>query len=105
MYHAHYGMQREAGLYGSLRVALPDGEVEPFSYDHDRSIILNDWYHKSTYEQAAGLSSIPFVWVGDPQVFNGYNSHTRIQSHFHFSSIHEKLQNQFHFTFFIKSKS
>ena len=68
LYHAHYGMQREAGLYGSIRVALPDGESEPFSYDYDRSIILNDWYHKSTYEQAAGLSSIPFQWVGDPQV-------------------------------------
>lgn len=68
LYHAHYGMQREAGLYGSIRVALPTGEAEPFSYDYDRSIILNDWYHKSTYEQAAGLSSIPFVWVGDPQV-------------------------------------
>ena len=68
LYHAHYGMQREAGLYGSLRVAPPDGEPEPFSYDYDRSIILNDWYHKSTYEQAAGLSSIPFQWVGEPQV-------------------------------------
>ncbi|KVI06356.1 hypothetical protein Ccrd_015289 [Cynara cardunculus var. scolymus] len=67
LYHAHYGMQREAGLYGSIRVALPDGEAEPFSYDYDRSIILNDWYHKSTYEQAAGLSSVPFVWVGDPE--------------------------------------
>ncbi|KAK1361690.1 L-ascorbate oxidase [Heracleum sosnowskyi] len=67
MYHAHYGMQREAGLYGSLRVALPDGESEPFSYDYDRSIILNDWYHKSAYEQATGLSSIPFQWVGEPQ--------------------------------------
>lgn len=61
-------MQREAGLYGSIRVSLPDGESEPFSYDYDRSIILNDWYHKSTYEQATGLSSIPFVWVQEPQV-------------------------------------
>jgi FtsP/CotA-like multicopper oxidase with cupredoxin domain len=68
LYHAHYGMQREAGLYGSIRVSLPDGEKEPFAYDYDRSIILNDWYHKSTYEQATGLSSIPFVWVGEPQV-------------------------------------
>ncbi|XP_059432619.1 L-ascorbate oxidase-like [Corylus avellana] len=67
LYHAHYGMQREAGLYGSIRVSLPDGETEPFAYDYDRSIILNDWYHKSTYEQATGLSSIPFVWVGEPQ--------------------------------------
>ncbi|KAI5324455.1 hypothetical protein L3X38_033528 [Prunus dulcis] len=67
LYHAHYGMQREAGLYGSIRVALPDGESEPFSYDFDRSIILNDWYHKSTYEHAVGLSSLNFSWVGDPQ--------------------------------------
>ncbi|CAL5323890.1 hypothetical protein CsSME_00002743 [Camellia sinensis var. sinensis] len=67
LYHAHYGMQRVAGLYGSIRVALPDGESEPFSYDYDRSVILQDWYHKSTYEQATGLSSIPFGWVGEPQ--------------------------------------
>ncbi|XP_057969900.1 L-ascorbate oxidase [Malania oleifera] len=67
LYHAHYGMQREAGLYGSIRVSLPNGVSEPFSYDYDRSIILNDWYHKSTYEQATGLSSIPFGWVGEPQ--------------------------------------
>uniref|UniRef100_A0A5B6Z4W3 L-ascorbate oxidase n=1 Tax=Davidia involucrata TaxID=16924 RepID=A0A5B6Z4W3_DAVIN len=67
LYHAHYGMQREAGLYGSIRVSLRDGESEPFSYDYDRSIILNDWYHNSTYVQATGLSSIPFQWVGEPQ--------------------------------------
>ncbi|KAJ0039702.1 hypothetical protein Pint_26663 [Pistacia integerrima] len=65
LYHAHYGMQREAGLYGSIRVA-PE-KPEPFSYDYDRSIILNDWYHKSTHEQATGLSSIPFQWVEEPQ--------------------------------------
>lgn len=67
MYHAHYGMQREAGLYGSIRVLLPEGESEPFKYDYDRSIILNDWYHKSANEQAVNLSSIPFAWVGEPQ--------------------------------------
>uniref|UniRef100_A0A7N0T6V5 L-ascorbate oxidase n=2 Tax=Kalanchoe fedtschenkoi TaxID=63787 RepID=A0A7N0T6V5_KALFE len=67
LYHAHYGMQREAGLYGAIRVSLPDGEREPYHYDYDRTIILNDWYHKSAYEQATGLSSKPFVWVGEPQ--------------------------------------
>ncbi|KAB2636891.1 L-ascorbate oxidase-like [Pyrus ussuriensis x Pyrus communis] len=67
LYHAHYGIQREAGLYGSIIVSVPNGVSEPFAYDYDRSIILNDWYHKSTYEQATGLSSIPFVWVGEPQ--------------------------------------
>lgn len=61
-------MQREAGLYGSIRVAVADGKVEPFSYDEDRSIILADWWHKSTYEQATGLSSVPFGWVGEPDV-------------------------------------
>ncbi|KAL3721665.1 hypothetical protein ACJRO7_034061 [Eucalyptus globulus] len=41
---------------------LPDGMVEPFAYDYDKSIILSDWYHQSTYEQTAGLSSIPFTY-------------------------------------------
>jgi len=66
LYHAHYGIQMEAGLYGMIRVAPRD--PEPFTYDFDRSIILNNWYHQSTYEQAAGLSSIPFQWVREPQV-------------------------------------
>ncbi|KAH9669939.1 L-ascorbate oxidase [Citrus sinensis] len=70
LYHAHYGMQREAGLYGSIRVSLPEGESEPYAYDYDRSIILNDWFHRSAFEQAAGLSSIPFQWVGEPQGHN-----------------------------------
>ncbi|GKV01687.1 hypothetical protein SLEP1_g14227 [Rubroshorea leprosula] len=67
LYHSHYGMQRVAGLYGSILVSLPDGKLEPFTYDYDQSIHLNDWYNKSTYEQAVGLSSIPFGWVGEPQ--------------------------------------
>ncbi|XP_010531383.1 PREDICTED: L-ascorbate oxidase [Tarenaya hassleriana] len=67
MYHSHYGMQREAGLQGMIRVSLPEGESEPFRYDYDRTILLADWYHKSTYEKATGLASIPFRWVGEPQ--------------------------------------
>ncbi|KAH9320774.1 hypothetical protein KI387_015413 [Taxus chinensis] len=63
-YHGHYGLQRSAGLYGSL-IVDPAGK-EPFSYDGELSIILNDWWHKSAYEQAIGLSSNPFVWVGEP---------------------------------------
>ncbi|KAF6160966.1 hypothetical protein GIB67_007607 [Kingdonia uniflora] len=52
LYHAHYGMRREAGLYGSIQVSVPDGVTEPFLYDYDQSIILNDWYHKTPFEQA-----------------------------------------------------
>nr|XP_019710633.1 L-ascorbate oxidase isoform X2 [Elaeis guineensis] len=67
MYHAHYEMQRSAGLYGLIRVLPPAGMVEPFIYDYDRSIILNDWWHQSTYELAVGLNSKNFSWVGEPQ--------------------------------------
>ncbi|KAK4264882.1 hypothetical protein QN277_026003 [Acacia crassicarpa] len=66
LYHSHYGMQREAGLYGMIKVSPRD--PEPFTYDYERTILLNDWFHKSSYEQATGLSSKdPFVWVGEPQ--------------------------------------
>lgn len=64
-YHGHYGLQRSAGLYGSLIV--DSAKTEPFVYDGELSIILNDWWHTSTYQQAVGLSSNPFVWVGEPQ--------------------------------------
>ncbi|KAJ7956866.1 L-ascorbate oxidase [Quillaja saponaria] len=67
LYHAHYGMQRESGLYGSIQVSPRDGVAEPFDYDYERSIILNDWYHKSPSEQATGLSSTDFKWIGEPQ--------------------------------------
>lgn len=68
LYHAHYGMQRSAGLYGLIRVAVPDGTTEPFAYDFDHSLLLNDWWRQSTYEQAAGLAAVPFVWIEEPQV-------------------------------------
>ncbi|GLU20425.1 hypothetical protein SLE2022_366270 [Rubroshorea leprosula] len=69
MYHSHYGMQREAGLYGLIIVSLPAGESEPFSYDHDHDhgITLSDWYHHSAYDHATRLSSKPFEWIGEPQ--------------------------------------
>ncbi|XP_022740762.1 L-ascorbate oxidase-like [Durio zibethinus] len=67
MYHSHYGMQRESGLYGMINVSLPVGVSEPFNYDLDRGIILSDWYHRTAYEQSTGLSSIPFDWIGEPQ--------------------------------------
>ncbi|CAM6108899.1 unnamed protein product [Calypogeia fissa] len=76
-YHGHNGMQRAAGLYGSLIVDLPYNETEPFYYDGEMSILLNDWWHKSMYEQELGLVSNPFRWVGDPQslLINGRGSY------------------------------
>ncbi|CAL5088634.1 unnamed protein product [Urochloa decumbens] len=69
MYHAHYGMQRSAGLNGLIVVAAAAGspDAEPFRYDGEHAVLLNDWWHKSTYEQAAGLAAAPIGWVGEPQ--------------------------------------
>ncbi|CAM6096536.1 unnamed protein product [Calypogeia fissa] len=66
-YHGHDGMQRMAGFYGSLIVDLPAGQSEPFTYDGELSILLNDWWHRSMYEQELGLFTTPFRWVGEPQ--------------------------------------
>eukprot|EP00250_Pteridium_aquilinum_P013203 c21197_g1_i1 orf=236-1981(+) len=66
-YHGHLGLQRSAGFYGSLIVEVPRGQKEPFQYDGELSIILNDWWHKSAYDQGLGLFSNPFRWVGEPQ--------------------------------------
>ncbi|URE49233.1 L-ascorbate oxidase [Musa troglodytarum] len=66
-YHGHYGMQRAAGLYGSLIVDAADGEEEPFRYDGEFNLLLSDWYHQSIYDQMVGLSSNPLRWIGEPQ--------------------------------------
>ncbi|KAJ7562285.1 hypothetical protein O6H91_03G062500 [Diphasiastrum complanatum] len=66
-YHGHLGMQRAAGFYGSLIVDLKRGKREPFTYDGELSIVVNDWWHSSVYDQETGLFSIPFRFVGEPQ--------------------------------------
>jgi L-ascorbate oxidase len=67
-YHGHLGMQRSAGLYGSLIVDVAEGEKEPFHYDGEFNLLLSDWWHNSVHEQEVGLSSNPFRWIGEPQV-------------------------------------
>ncbi|KAF8648325.1 hypothetical protein HU200_064906 [Digitaria exilis] len=68
-YHGHFGMQRAAGLYGSLIVDVAEGEEEPFKYDGELNLLLSDWYHEAVYAQAAGLERKDdhFQWVGEPQ--------------------------------------
>ncbi|KAM7259721.1 hypothetical protein ACFE04_015462 [Oxalis oulophora] len=67
MYHGHYGMQRSAGLYGSIIVDVAEGEKEPFHYDGELSLLLSDWWHTNVQDQEIGLLSKPFRWVGEPQ--------------------------------------
>ncbi|XP_051134613.1 L-ascorbate oxidase isoform X2 [Andrographis paniculata] len=66
-YHGHYGMQRSAGLYGSLIVDVAEGETEPFRYDGEFNLLLSDWWHKSSHDQDLDLSSAPMRWIGEPQ--------------------------------------
>ncbi|KAH9607325.1 hypothetical protein KSS87_018871 [Heliosperma pusillum] len=66
-YHGHYGMQRSAGLYGSLIVDVAQGHTEPFHYDGEFNLLLSDWWHESIHHQEIGLSSKPFRWIGEPQ--------------------------------------
>lgn len=66
-YHGHFGMQRSAGLYGSLIVDVPKGQQEPFHYDGEFNLLLSDWWHQSVHEQEVGLSSKPLRWIGEPQ--------------------------------------
>ncbi|KAI9082242.1 hypothetical protein K1719_035665 [Acacia pycnantha] len=66
-YHGHYGMQRSAGLYGSLIVEVEDGKREPFHYDGEFDLLLSDWWHESSHHQEVSLSSKPFRWIGEPQ--------------------------------------
>ncbi|KAJ1378977.1 Multicopper oxidase, type 1 [Sesbania bispinosa] len=66
-YHGHYGMQRAAGLYGSLIVDLPKWKKEPFHYDGEFNLLLSDLWHTSSHEQEVGLSSKPMRWIGEPQ--------------------------------------
>lgn len=61
-------MQRSGGLYGLLIVEVAKGEREHFHYDGEINLLLSDWWHKSFAEQTVGISSVPFRWVGEPQV-------------------------------------
>lgn len=71
-YHGHFGSQRAAGFYGALIVDLPPGKHEPYTYDGEHMIILNDWWHRPIIDQEEGLDLTNFKWVGEPQVMQ-YN--------------------------------
>lgn len=88
-YHGHYGMQRSAGLYGSLIVDVAEGEKEPFHYDGEFNLLLSDWWHQGVHDQEVALSSRPFRWIGEPQtlLINGRGQYNcSLAAHFSNSS-------------------
>ncbi|CAD5332313.1 unnamed protein product [Arabidopsis thaliana] len=62
-YHGHYGMQRSAGLYGSLIVDVAKGKSERLRYDGEFNLLLSDWWHEAIPSQELGLSSKPMRWI------------------------------------------
>ncbi|CAK9328077.1 unnamed protein product [Citrullus colocynthis] len=66
-YHGHLGMQRAAGLYGSLIVDLEEGKKEPFHYDEDINLLLIDSWHKTVQKQEVSLNSNPMHWINEPE--------------------------------------
>ncbi|KAL6564879.1 hypothetical protein OROMI_016329 [Orobanche minor] len=67
-YHGHYGMQRSAGLYGSLIVDVAEGESEKFVYSGGEfNLLLSDWWHEDSHQQEIDLNSNPMKWIGEPQ--------------------------------------
>ncbi|KAK1395414.1 L-ascorbate oxidase [Heracleum sosnowskyi] len=71
-YHGHFGMQRSAGLYGSLIVneVAPKAEPVPkaiLSYDGEFTLLLSDWWHQNVHTQEVDLSGVPLRFIGEPQ--------------------------------------
>lgn len=59
-------------LCPAIIVTDPNDEAErelESMYDDEEAIFLQDWYHENGQTLHAGLDSIPFIWVGNPQSF------------------------------------
>lgn len=62
-WHSHTALQKSS-LYGAIIV---DGDERIVGNYPEFTLLLNDWYHASGDSQIAGLSAVPFRWVGDAQ--------------------------------------
>ena len=63
-WHAHASLHAADGITGPLIVRPTD--PEPFEYDEEVLMFLQDWYISTGTQQVTGLFSWPFVWIGNP---------------------------------------
>ena len=63
-WHAHASLHAADGIAGALIVHPKD--PEPFQYDEEVIMFLQDWYIRTGTQQLAGLLTWPFVWIGNP---------------------------------------
>ena len=63
-WHAHASFHAADGISGPLIVRPAD--PEPFEYDEEVVMFLQDWYIRTGTQQLTGLLNWPFVWIGNP---------------------------------------
>jgi L-ascorbate oxidase len=63
-WHAHGSLALADGLSGPIIVRAKD--PEPFKYDGERLLFLQDWYILTATQQVVGLLNWPFTWIGNP---------------------------------------
>jgi FtsP/CotA-like multicopper oxidase with cupredoxin domain len=63
-WHAHQAMDVADGMTGPI--IIHPKEPEPFDYDEERMLFLQDFYIQTGSQQEAGLDNYPFTWVGNP---------------------------------------
>jgi FtsP/CotA-like multicopper oxidase with cupredoxin domain len=63
-WHAHATLHVADGITGPFIVR--PAVTEPFKYDEEIIMFLQDWFIETGEQQIVGLKSWPFVWVGNP---------------------------------------
>lgn len=63
-WHAHLSLEHADGLTGAI--VIHPSEPEPFLYDEERILFLQDFYSQTGDQQAIGLDNLPFTWIGNP---------------------------------------
>lgn len=69
LYHGHLDGQASVGIYGMIVVEEPPSKPFPYAVDGELKLLLDDWFHRSIYEQVAGLDAKPFNFIGESQSF------------------------------------
>ncbi|KAL3912025.1 MAG: hypothetical protein SGILL_007048, partial [Bacillariaceae sp.] len=63
-WHGHLGLDVPDGVTGPI--IIHPKEPEPFDYDDERVLFLQDFYTQTGTQQQIGLENYPFTWVGNP---------------------------------------
>lgn len=64
-WHGHFGMDIADGVAGPI--VIHPKSPQPFEYDEDVVIFLQDFFLTTGEQQQVGLLSTPFLWVDNPQ--------------------------------------